>query len=44
MIAGEGRVIGTGLRMTLFSARRNPSPALKYSWNEDYSPEALEAD
>jgi len=33
-------VIRTGLRMTLSSVRRKPSPAL----NEEYSPEALEAD
>jgi hypothetical protein len=36
------RVIRTGLRMTLSSARRKPSPAL--SWNEEYSPEAVQAE
>jgi hypothetical protein len=34
------RVIRTGLRMTLSSVRRKPSPAL----NEESSPEAVEAD
>jgi hypothetical protein len=33
-------VIRTGLRMTLSSVRRKPSPAL----NEECSPEAAEAD